>query len=104
VAVDSSNNIYVSDLNHDRIQKFDDNGRFITKWGSQGIRDGQFKQPRGVDVDSSNNIYVVETAGNRVQKFVLHAVTIFEMISFKSITTTPGEPNPVTFTSVCFWF
>jgi streptogramin lyase len=35
VAVDSSENVYVSDgLRHSRIQKFDSDGTFITTWGS----------------------------------------------------------------------
>ena len=63
VAVDSSGNVYVTDqLNH-RIQKFDSNGTFITKWGSN------FSFPRGVAVDSSGNVYVVDSENHRIQKF-----------------------------------
>ena len=39
VAVDSSGNVYVTDYNNNRIQKFDSNGKFITKWGSEGSSD-----------------------------------------------------------------
>ena len=42
VAVDSSGNVYVADSGNNRIQKFDSNGTFITKWGSTGTADGQF--------------------------------------------------------------
>jgi len=42
---------------------------FITKWGSQGSADGQFKSPKGVAVDASGNIYVADTGNDRVQKF-----------------------------------
>ena len=39
IAVDSSGNVYVADYSigftdNDRIQKFDSDGNFITKWGS----------------------------------------------------------------------
>ena len=34
IAVDSSDNVYVTDGGNNRIQKFDSNGKFITKWGS----------------------------------------------------------------------
>ncbi|MFQ5970464.1 MAG: 6-bladed beta-propeller, partial [Nitrososphaerales archaeon] len=33
VAVDSSGYLYVTELNNHRVQKFDSDGRFITKWG-----------------------------------------------------------------------
>ena len=36
VAVDSSGNVYVADNGNYRIQKFNSNGTFITKWGSSG--------------------------------------------------------------------
>jgi DNA-binding beta-propeller fold protein YncE len=70
VAVDSSNNVYVVDTANHRIQKFDSEGNFITKWGSQGDGDGEFRGPSGVAVDSSNNVYVSEQGhGSRIQKF-----------------------------------
>ena len=43
VATDSSGNVYVADTDNNRIQKFDSNGNFITKWGFDGDGDGQFK-------------------------------------------------------------
>ncbi|MDY0128785.1 MAG: PKD domain-containing protein, partial [Methanosarcina vacuolata] len=57
--------------NH-RIQKFDSNGNFITKWGSpsgSGIGDGQFDGPWSVSDDSSGNIYVADYDNHRIQKF-----------------------------------
>ena len=33
IAVDSSGNVYVADADNNRIQKFNSNGTFITKWG-----------------------------------------------------------------------
>jgi hypothetical protein len=31
-----------------RVQKFDNNGNFLTKWGSEGSEDGQFTRPEDV--------------------------------------------------------
>jgi DNA-binding beta-propeller fold protein YncE len=68
IAVDSSGYVYVASLSHG-IQKFDSNGKYITKWGSEGSGDGQFKNPDGIAVDSSGYVYVVDQGNNRIQKF-----------------------------------
>jgi parallel beta-helix repeat protein len=69
IAVDSSGYVYVADTENDRIQKFDSNGNFITKWGSYGTGDGQFYSPRGIAVDSSGNVFVTDWGNSRIQKF-----------------------------------
>src|ERR671939_297509 len=58
IDIDSSGNIYISDSNN-FVEKFDSNGKFITKWGSNGTANGQFHDPHGVAVDSSSNVYIV---------------------------------------------
>jgi DNA-binding beta-propeller fold protein YncE len=45
VAVDSSGNVYVADTYNHRIQKFDSDGNFITKSGTEGSGDVQFQNP-----------------------------------------------------------
>ena len=52
-----------------RVQKFDSNGDFITKWGTPGTGDGQFASPAGITVDSSDNLYVTDTGNDSIQKF-----------------------------------
>src|SRR4051812_10111307 len=69
IAVDSSDNVYVVDAGNNRIQKFTNNGTFITTWGSYGTGNGQFISPSGIAVDSSDNVYVVDAGNNRIQKF-----------------------------------
>jgi streptogramin lyase len=69
IAIDSSGNVYVADIDNNRIQKFDNNGTFITKWGSEGSGDGQFESPNAVAVDSSGNVYVADTYNYRIQEF-----------------------------------
>ena len=69
MALDPSGNVYVADSDNDRIQKFDSNGGFITKWGIYGSDDGQFDRPSGVAVGSSGNVYVVDADNDRIQKF-----------------------------------
>lgn len=54
---------------NNRIQKFDSNGNFITKWGSTGNGDGQFESPIGITVDPKGIVYVVDGGNSRVQYF-----------------------------------
>jgi DNA-binding beta-propeller fold protein YncE len=44
-----------------RIQKFNSNGDFVTKWGSLGCGDDQFLIPHDIAMDSSGNIYVSDS-------------------------------------------
>ncbi|MEE9571656.1 MAG: FG-GAP-like repeat-containing protein, partial [Candidatus Neomarinimicrobiota bacterium] len=69
LAVDNSNNIYVTEQDNSRIQKFDSDGNFLLKFGSYGSGDGQFRYVYDVDIDSNGNMYTVEFYNNRVQKF-----------------------------------
>jgi tripartite motif-containing protein 71 len=67
LAVDSSGNIYIADTDNCQIQKFDSNGTFIAKWGSQGSGDDQLIDPTGVAVDASGYVYVADH--DRIKKF-----------------------------------
>jgi len=67
IAVDSKNYIYVADTNNHRIQRFNSDGKFITKWGKFGDANGEFSNPSGIAVDSKDYIYVA--GGYRIQRF-----------------------------------
>jgi len=67
--MDLDDNVYVSDAENCNIQKFDSEGKFITKWGTKGKGPGKFMQPESTDVDSMNKIYVAEYSGQNIQKF-----------------------------------
>lgn len=60
VALDSGNNVYVVDMNNARIQKFDSNGNFITKWGSDGYGtyNSEFHYPQGIAITNSDEVFV----------------------------------------------
>jgi signal transduction histidine kinase/sugar lactone lactonase YvrE len=68
-AIDSSNNVYISDRVNNRIQKFDADGNYITQWGSFGSGNGQFDGNLGIAIDSADNVYVADANNFRVQKF-----------------------------------
>jgi tripartite motif-containing protein 71 len=73
VAVDAEGNVYVMDAGNSRVQKFDQNGRFLLMWGSNGNANGQFniKMPDegSVAVDAEGNVYVGDNDNYRVEKF-----------------------------------
>lgn len=69
VATDGLGNVYVSDQQNHRIQKFDRFGEPILQWGSFGSGSGQFNYPAGVAVDAAGNVYVADNGNHRVQKF-----------------------------------
>ena len=41
----------------------------MTKWGTNGIGDGEFGRPRDLAIDSHGNIWVADTNNHRIQKF-----------------------------------
>jgi len=69
IAVDTDANVYVSDIQNDRIQKFTSAGDFITTWGNEGDGYGEFIRPYGLAADNDGNIYVADIDNHRVQKF-----------------------------------
>jgi len=42
LSLDSLGNIYVTDGEGKRVQKFDSNGNFLSKWGNSGTGEGEF--------------------------------------------------------------
>ena len=69
VCTTSDGNIYAADTGHNRIVKYNALGYYMYSFGSEGMGDGQFRQPSYIAADSLDNIYVVDRVNNRVQKF-----------------------------------
>ena len=74
VAIDPSDNVYVTDTccNH-RVEKFTSNGKFIAKWGgfANSSSPGKFDSPESIAVDSSGQFVYVGDGYSRIQKFQL---------------------------------
>src|SRR5690606_7085038 len=82
VALDGSGNIYVSEQNNNRLQKFNSSGVFqgciagavaglqnTCTTFTGGSEDGQFSAPSSVAVDDDGNIIVPDDGNRRLQKF-----------------------------------
>ena len=69
ISIGAEGSIYMADTEHNRIQKFNSDGAFVSKWGSLGSGDGEFNHPKGIAIDPAGYIYVADTNNNRIQKF-----------------------------------
>lgn len=68
IALDLQGNLYVSDYQNKRIQKFDQNGNFIAKWNLNTIANSG---PVGLAV-GNNRLYVCDHNQSRIQVFSLN--------------------------------
>ena len=70
LAVDSQQNVYLTDDWLNRISIFDKDGNYLDKWGvTAGSGDGQINKPAGITFDKDDNAYLVDSGNNRIQKF-----------------------------------
>ncbi len=75
VAVDSENNVYVSDFGANKISKFDPNGKLVFSVGKTGNHSGddkgplEFNQPSGLWISKKGIVYVADSFNHRVQVF-----------------------------------
>ncbi len=75
VAVDADGNVYVADLQNEKIRKITSAGAVSTLAGNgrRGDTDGsaalaRFNAPNGVTVDASGNVYVADTNNHKIRK------------------------------------
>ena len=69
LALDSEENIYVTDQSVHKIVIFDKEGTFLGKWGERGAGEGGLNNPSGMAFDKDDNLYVSDSLNHRVQKF-----------------------------------
>ena len=69
VALDSEENVYVSDDVGSQIFIYDVDGNFRGKWGRKGSGDGELNSPYGLAFDKEDNLFIVDSVNHRVQKF-----------------------------------
>jgi sugar lactone lactonase YvrE len=68
IAVDAEGFVYVADVWNHRIQKFDSEGKFITKWGffGQGLNPGELYGPRDIVINQYGNLLITDTGNKRI--------------------------------------
>jgi len=71
IAVDDNGHVLVTDTGNKRIVIFDEDGNYISEFGTAGFDPGQFDEPVGLAIAPvSGTVYVVDTWNQRVQGFV----------------------------------
>ena len=70
VALDSEENLYLSDEYFNKVTKFDREGNPISDWGKKGSGEGEFNQPSGLLI-RGDVMYVVDSRNNRIQMYTL---------------------------------
>ena len=70
IAVDKDGMIYIGDTDNHSIQKFDQSGKFLARWGDEpDSAEGKFYYPRGIATSPEGDVYVADSGNNRIQKF-----------------------------------
>lgn len=67
IAVDSADNVYVTDYALDRIVKFNSSGVYQATFGGSGTGNGQFDIPWDIDIDTNGDMYITDLVNDRVQ-------------------------------------
>jgi DNA-binding beta-propeller fold protein YncE len=68
IVFDVQDNAYITDSVKNQILKLNQEGKFVTAFGSSGSGPGQLNHPWGIALDRDGNIYVADWGNNRVQK------------------------------------
>jgi len=95
IAIDSENNVFVTDRDNSRVQKFDDQGNYIISWKLQSPEPGEFGNPSGIAV-SDGYVFVVDSKYDIVQKFDSNGNFILEWGGFGSGDGEFRSPNGTT--------
>ena len=69
VAVNSKDEIAVTDSGNHRVQIFNSDGNYIRSFGRQGYKAGEFCYPKGITFHKNGNIFVAESGNHRIQIF-----------------------------------
>jgi DNA-binding beta-propeller fold protein YncE len=73
VVQDRDRNYYVAEFGENRrISKFDQDGRFLCCWGSEGTEPGQFSRIRALAIGPDNLLYAADACNHRIQVFTLN--------------------------------
>ncbi len=97
LVVAPAGDVYVLDSLNGRVQHFDKDGKFLSKFGSIGTGDGQFtlqqyqSGPGGICLDDEGNVYVTDTWGYRIEKFDKDGKFLLKWGQGQDISSDPAK-------------
>jgi RHS repeat-associated protein len=87
-------NLYVADMNNNRVQEFNEKREYVTKFGTKGTGDAQFEAPEDIAVASGGeDLYISDFGNDRVQEL---GSTGKYLAQFGVSGTGPGQLNSPT--------
>lgn len=90
LALDSQENVYVTDEWLNRMSIFDKDGTFLSYWGTSGSDDGELTGPSGIAIDRQDVLYIIDSRNHRIQKFTKDGKFLSTWGSFGN---APGQFN-----------
>ncbi len=69
VAIDAKGNLWVADVNNNRLQEFNEKGEFTKTFGTSGTGNGQFAHPKSIAFTANGNFWVADAGNNRLEQF-----------------------------------
>jgi DNA-binding beta-propeller fold protein YncE len=68
IAVDSSDNVYMTKKATDQILKFDSDGNLLGELGGHGNTNGLLDDPAAIDIGPDGHLYIADTTNQRIEK------------------------------------
>lgn len=100
IATDKEYRIFVLDHGNDRVQVFDQSGKFLYKFGSFGHDDNHLFNPKGNLLIENNSIYICDEGNHRINIFSLDGKSLSIIKNSGSENRNPFRPSDIAFDSV----
>lgn len=76
LAIESKDNVYTDDEDHENTHKFTKKGKFVESWGQFGNEVVRLKEVPLIIFDSKDNLYVKDTQNQPIQVFSTDAIKL----------------------------
>ncbi|MEA2424442.1 MAG: tripartite motif-containing protein 71 [Thermoleophilaceae bacterium] len=93
VVVDVNGNVFVTDGDNQRVQKFSPTGTLVTTFGSSGTGDGQFGDPLGFASTAAGDLFVGDFTQHTIQRFTNDGTFVLKFPAASG--TAPGQLGSV---------